>query len=288
MLDRTPFLLATLLVGVFFEFPLNLALAEDPELSRAALTRPYRSVRDAVYRRVDGEKLAADIFRPANDEVCPAVLMIHGGAWSSGDKWHLHDHARELAQEGYVAISINYRLAPLHQITEQIDDCRVALEWLGNSAEKYKIDPKRIAIWGYSAGAHLACMLSTQPAVNSPPIIAVVVGGAPCDFLNIPENSQVLSLVMGGSRKELPKLYHDMSPLNFVNTQCPPTLFFHGSADLIVAPATSRRMFEALKSNGVETEYVTIEGKGHLTTFLDSTARRKAIEFLNKHLPSDH
>ena len=288
MLDRIAFLLATLLVGVFYEFSFNVALAEDPEVMQAALTRPYRSVREAVYRRVDGEKLTADIFRPANDEVCPAVLMIHGGAWSSGDKWHLHDHARELAQAGYVAISINYRLAPLHQIAEQVDDCRVALNWLDKSAQKYQLDPKRIAIWGYSAGAHLACMLSTQPAANSPPIMAVVAGGAPCDFLNIPADSQVLSLVMGGSRAELPKLYHDMSPLNFVNALCPPTLLFHGSTDLIVPPATSRRMFEALQSSGVDTEYVTIENKGHLTTFLDGTARRKAIEFLNKHLPSDH
>ena len=76
---RIAFLLATLLVGVFYEFSFNVALAEDPEVMQAALTRPYRSVRDAVYRRVDGEKLTADIFRPANDEVCPAVLMIHGG-----------------------------------------------------------------------------------------------------------------------------------------------------------------------------------------------------------------
>ena len=102
---------------VIFAVSPSVVLAEDPESQRAALTRPSRSVRDVVYRQVDGEKVTADIFRPANDEICPAVLMIHGGAWSSGDKWHLHDHARELAQQGYVAISINYRLAPLHKIT---------------------------------------------------------------------------------------------------------------------------------------------------------------------------
>ena len=288
MLDRIAIRLVALQLGVFCLFSSSVVLAEDPEAARAALTRPYRSVRDAVYRRVDGEKLTADIFRPANDKVCPVVLMIHGGAWSSGDKWHLHDHARELAQEGYVAISINYRLAPLHQIKEQIDDCRAALDWLAKSAEKYKMDTKCIAIWGYSAGAHLACMLATQPNENSPPIKAVVAGGAPCDFLNIPEDSRVLALVMGGSPKELPELYHKVSPLNFVNAKCPPTLFFHGSTDLIVPPATSRRMHEALKSCGVETEYLTIEDKGHLTTFLDGTARRKAIEFLQKHLSSDH
>ena len=288
MVDRIRISLIAICICEFFVFLPNTVWAEDPVADQTALTRPYRSVRDAVYRRIEGEKVTADIFRPANDEVCPAVLMIHGGAWSSGDKWHLHDHARELAQEGYVAISINYRLAPLHKITEQIEDCRAALDWVGKSAEKYNIDPKRIAIWGYSAGAHLACMLATQPNPDSPPVMAVVAGGAPCDFQNIPEDSSVLSLVMGGSRKQLPQLYHDVSPLNFANPKCPPTLFFHGSKDLIVPTATSRRMHDALKSCGVETEYVTIEDKGHLTTFIDGTARRKAIEFLNKHLSSDH
>lgn len=264
------------------------AHADDPEAERAALSRPYRSVRDAVYRRVDGDKVMADIFRPDNEEVRPAVLMIHGGAWSSGDKWNVHDHARELAQEGYVAITINYRLAPQHKITEQIEDCRAALEWVGKVSDKYMIDSKRIAVWGYSAGAHLAFMLATQPSSDAPPITAVIAGGAPCDFSNIPEDSKVLAMVMGGSRKELPQLYHDISPLNFANAKCPPTMFFHGSTDIIVPPVSSRRMYDALKSCGVETEYVTIEDKGHLTTFLDGTARRKAIEFLNKHLSSDH
>lgn len=288
MLDRILIYLIASQFGLLLGHSQEFACAEEPEARAASLTRPYRSTRDIVYRRVDGEKVLADLFRPANDETRPVVLLIHGGAWSSGDKWHLHDHARELAQEGYVAITINYRLAPLHKITEQIDDCRAALEWIGKHAEKYKMDSSRVAVWGYSAGAHLACMLATQPAEKSPSIVAVVAGGAPCDFENIPEDSQVLSMVMGGSRKAIPKLYHDVSPVNFVNAKCPPTLFFHGSTDLIVPPATSRRMHEALKENGVATEYITIEGKGHLTTFLDALARRKAIEFLDKYLPSDH
>lgn len=254
----------------------------------AKLKRPYRSVRDVVYSRVDGTALTADVFRPASDELAPVVLMIHGGAWSSGDKWHLHDHARELAQEGYVAISINYRLAPLHTIEKQIDDCRAALKWLDKVHSKYNFDTNRIAVWGYSAGAHLSCMLATRPAPDAPKIRAVIGGGTPCDFENIPPESPVLSLVMGGTRKEIPQVYHDVSPVNFVNEKCPPTLFFHGTADALVPQATSRRMHEALLAKGVESEYVSIEGKGHLTTFIDGTARRKAIEFLNKHLHTGH
>ena len=254
-------------------------VADDAELKR-----PYRSVRDVVYCDVDDIKLTADVFRPANDQVAPVVLMIHGGAWSSGDKWHLHDHARELAQEGYVAITINYRLAPLHKIDKQVDDCRAAMKWLKDASSEYNFDPQRVAVWGYSAGAHLACMLATCPEEGSLDIDAVIAGGAPCDFENIPEQSPVLSMVMGGTRKEVPQVYQRVTPLNFVTADCPPALFFHGTKDALVPQSTSRRMHEALQSKGVESEYVSVEGKGHLTTFIDSAARRRTIEFLNKHL----
>ncbi len=266
---------------LFFTTVVSQAVAVADE---ADLKRPFRSVRDVVYREVDGTKLTADVFRPANDKIAPVVLMIHGGAWSSGSKWHLHDHARELAQEGYVAVTINYRLAPLYQIDKQVSDCRAAMEWLKTVNSDFNFDPKQVAVWGYSAGAHLACMLATQPQPDAPEIQAVVAGGAPCDFEYIPEQSPVLSLVMGGTRKEVPKVYESMTPLNFVNSKCPPTLLFHGTEDALVPYSTGRRMYEALKLQGVVADFVTVEGKGHLTTFLDSRARRESIEFLNKHL----
>ncbi len=252
------------------------------------LSKPIQSTRDVVFREIAGEQIKADIFRPDDSSTCPAVLLIHGGGWSSGDKWNMHDHARELAQAGYVAVAINYRLAPRHLITEQIADCQVALRWWADNAKEYKADPQRIAVWGYSAGAHLSCLLAAKPAPDAPTISALVAGGAPCEFSNIPEDSQILALVMGGSRRDLPELYHDISPVNFASRNCPPTLFYHGSQDLIVPPKSSRLMFEQLKHFGVTTEYVPVDGQGHLTTFVDPVARTKAIAFLNQHLRSDH
>ncbi len=257
--------------------------AGEPDLSK-----PIQSTRDVIFREVAGEKVRADVFRPADDSVYPAVVLIHGGGWSAGDKWNMHDHARELAQAGFVAVTINYRLAPRHLITEQIADCHAALRWWANSAGEYRADPKRIALWGYSAGAHLSCLIAAKPEPGAPPIAAVVAGGAPCEFSNVPEESQILALVMGGSRRDIPKLYHDISPVNFVTSQCPPMLFYHGTQDLIVPPKSSRLMFEQLKQCGVQTEYLQVPGQGHLTTFIDAPARVKAIEFLNQHLQADH
>jgi acetyl esterase/lipase len=271
---------AALILALLF---VNTSTASEP-----GLDTPFRSVRDVVYRQVSGVELKADIFRPDHDRPCPSVLMIHGGAWSSGDKWNVHDHARELAQAGYVAVAINYRLAPFHQIQAQVADCRAALKWLQENAPAYNADVERIGLWGYSAGAHLACLIAAKPERSAPAISVVVAGGAPCDFSHIPEDSYVLALVMGGTRRQKAEVYHDVAPLHFASPKCPPTFFFHGTQDFIVPISTSRKMESKLRECGVETEYCELEGQGHFSAFVSATARRRAISFMNKHLQADH
>ena len=260
------------------------AQAED----RAALRRPIRAFTDLVFSEVDGEKVRADIYRPDNDQVVPGVLMIHGGAWSAGDKWNMRDHARQLAQAGYVAISINYRLAPQFKYPAQIDDCRAALRWVHRVATEYKIDTGRLAVYGYSAGGHLAGLLATDPIEGLPRIKVAVLGGAPCDFAFLGDDNPALAHVLGGTRKQFPKVYKDASPLSYCSGDDCPTFFFHGDADVIVPPTASRVMFERLKELGVETQFYWVEKQGHLVSFLHPEARQAAIEFLDKHLKQDH
>ncbi len=252
------------------------------------LSIPIRATRNIVFREAEGEKVKADIYRPDNDTLCPSVILIHGGGWSAGDKWNMQDHARQLAQAGFVAVSINYRLAPRHLIHTQIDDCRAALRWWAEEADNHRADPKRLAVWGYSAGAHLSCLIAAKPEPDMPPIAAVIAGGAPCEFSSYPADNQFLSKVMGGTQREVPEVYRNVSPVTHANSQCPPTLFYHGTQDLIVPPKSSRMMFEELKKCGVETVYHEVEGQGHLTTFIDAAARKKAIEFLNQYLQSEN
>ena len=247
------------------------------------IARPIHAERNLVFRRVAGEAITADMFRPDDEAIYPLVIVIHGGAWSAGDKWQVGDHTRELAQAGFVAVAINYRLAPAHQLPEQIDDCRSALVWAAAQAEKWKADASRVCLWGYSAGGHLAGLLATDPQPGEPTICAVVAGGAPCDFEFLSLDSPGLAHVFGGTRAEIPDVYLQASPIDHATAETPPFFFFHGETDALVPSSCSRRMHERLRELHVKSDYHLVPGRGHLLTFIDPQPRRLAIDFLRAH-----
>lgn len=246
-------------------------------------TRPIEVTRDLVYRQIGDSGVRADMYRPADDGVYPLVLVIHGGAWSAGDKWQVQDHARELAQAGFVAVAINYRLAPKHDISEQVEDCRQALLWAEQQADTWNADASRLALWGYSAGGHLAAFVATSPQSGSPRVCAVVAGGAPCEFSFVPAQSQALAHVMGDTRQNRPENYRKYSPLTHATEDDCPIFFFHGTEDLLVPPSSSQMMYDKLCELDVACEYYAVEDRGHLLAFIDPKARRRAIDFLKKH-----
>lgn len=251
------------------------ACAADPKLSVQ---------RNVVFHEAEGEKLQADLYRPADDEVRPIVVLIHGGGWATGDKWNMADHARELARAGFVVLNINYRLAPKHKFPAQVDDCRAALKWVAQEAAQHRIDPNRIGVYGYSAGAHLAALIACNPVPDQPKIKAVVAGGAPCDFSELELKNRTLAYWLGGSRSEKPDVYKAASPKLYASSEDPPFFFFHGDEDGLVPLDNSRCLHDELQKCGIESEFLQVDGQGHLMTFLNREARTKAVEFLKKHL----
>ncbi len=240
--------------------------------------------------------LKADVFVPAGEGPFPAVLVVHGGAWMAGNKSHMTPTARALAENGYVACAINYRLAPKYPFPAQIEDCKSAIRWMRTNAERYKIDPKRIGGFGYSAGGHLVALLgmtdsqsglegSDAPADGpSTRIQAVVAGGAPCDFRATPPNSERLSYWLGGSRAEKPQAYELASPSRFITKDDPPTFFYHGETDALVPLRSPQSMQAQLSSVGVASDLFTVPKAGHMDAFRDPAALAAAIDFLDKHL----
>jgi acetyl esterase/lipase len=117
--------------------------------------------RDLVYGHGGEEELKLDLARPANPNAkrLPCVVFIHGGAWSAGQRGAHDEDIRRMAGLGYVAATVDYRLAPTHRFPAQVQDVKCAVRYLRAHAEQYGLDPDRIAAWGVSAGAHLALML---------------------------------------------------------------------------------------------------------------------------------
>lgn len=252
--------------------------AEDAEVERRF---------GVVYAEQDGQKLRADIYLPRGIERAPGVLMIHGGSWMYGSRFNMLLHANTVARAGYVVVSIDYRLAPRYRYPAQLLDCREALEWMRANAAELKLDPQRIAVYGYSAGAQLACMLGLCPEGVTPdqaiePVQAIVAGGTPCDFEWLHPRNPSLVGVFGGTRGDRPEAYEVASPLNYASANDPPVFLYHGTTDLLVPIDSARRLHERLSELGVASELVERPAMGHLAAFLDPSAPHRAVEFLDR------
>ena len=109
--------------------------------------------------RFGDRDLHVDIFRPDDDKTYPALIMIHGGGWNSGDKSLQVPLAQQIAARGYVTIPVEYRLIPEAVYPAGLHDIKTAVRWARANASKYGIDPDRIAVSGCSAGAQLATLV---------------------------------------------------------------------------------------------------------------------------------
>ena len=113
--------------------------------------------------------MTADLF-PATAGSAPIQVFIHGGYWRSMDK-DIHSFPAEgFVAAGGAAVSLNYALAPAVTIDTIVEQCRTALEWIADHADRLNGDPERIFVSGHSAGGHLtAMMLCTDWAVRGRP-----------------------------------------------------------------------------------------------------------------------
>ena len=112
-----------------------------------------------------------DIYFPskplAEKQPAPLIVMVHGGAWSIGDKNNtavVKNKVEYWGKRGWIFISINYRLLPDATVQQQTQDVAAALIYIQNHASDWHADPKQLVLMGHSAGAHLVSLLSTRPA----------------------------------------------------------------------------------------------------------------------------
>ena len=232
--------------------------------------------KNIVYKIAGYEKIFGDLYRPENSEIRAAVMVIHGGGWSkrSGD---MESICKDLAGQGYLAFNVTYRLAPAHKYPAALEDVEAALKYLRDQSVKWNIDPDRIYVWGYSAGAHLALLLGLNPANN---IKGIVAGAAPTNFMEYPK-SPLINDFMGKSIDEAPELWKKASPQNNISEKSPPIYMYHGQWDRIVGINQMWEMKEKLESFKVPVTTKAIAYNGHLGVYLFSqSAVDQGIEFI--------
>lgn len=273
----------------------NTLFAAETETKK--VEKPYVHHRAITYLKRGERELKAEVFVPKREGKFPAVLVVHGGAWTIGSRYQLIGVARKLSEAGFTSVAIDYRLAPKSKFPAQIHDCKSAVCWMRKNAKKYQIDTEHIGGYGYSAGGHLVTLLGvTQkrdglegPGLKkegpSTQLQAVVAGGAPCDFQFIPQNSKALAYWLGGTRKEQPELYKKASPLIYADKNDPPILFIHGEKDRIVQREfMTNPMLSKLKKLKVDATMHVVINAGHARTMYNEAALNKSIAFLKEKL----
>lgn len=226
----------------------------------------------------------------------PAVISVHGGSWARGDKgnsdWRLV--CQWLANAGFVAYSVNYRLVPDAIFPAAIDDVQLAVEWMRDpaNAAEYGIDPNRIGAFGGSAGGNLVALLGTsgRGALTAASRVAAVAElSGPVDL----RATGLVTAVDGLRRitREYLGCEHlnrcaqsvDASASSRLDHSDPP-VFIGTSSDEFIPVRQSTDFAAQLDRLGIRNELVVVPGELHSIGILDETMRARVAGFLHAEL----
>jgi len=262
----------------FALIPLLGCLALSARAADLIVPDGVRFEKDIEYAAADGAHLRLDLARPKTaDGPLPAVLCIHGGGFRAGSRQGYDALCVTLAQHGFVAATLSYRLAPTHAFPAAVHDTKAAVRWLRANSARHGLDPARIGVTGSSAGGHLAQFLGVTAGVAefegtdnpgySSAVTCVVNVYGPSDFTKSYGKSvdahEVLPLWLGGNLETALARHIRSSPLNWVTPAAAPTLLIHGTEDKYVAYEQALWMRDRLAASGVAVELLTLEGAGH-------------------------
>ncbi len=215
-----------------------------------------------------------DVYLPPNRSVdtTKVLIMIHGGAWSTGDKTDFNAYVDTMKKRlpGYAVFNINYRLAVagVNLFPTQENDVKAAIEFIYARRSTYLVSGKFVLL-GASAGAHLA-LLQAYKYASPVKIKAVVDFFGPTDMAEMYNNPASIyaprasiAALMGGSPSANPGIYQSSSPINFVTPQSPPTIILQGGIDQLVSPAQSYSLNSSLQQKGVVHSLVLYPQENH-------------------------
>jgi acetyl esterase/lipase len=230
----------------------------------------------------DRTKLVLDIWLSdvtTTGSSSSAVVKVHGGGWTGGNRSQGIDWNRWLNQLGYHVFDVEYRMPPPERWKDEVGDVKCALGWVAANAPNYQINPTRISIMGFSAGGNLAMLAAYSmgdprlpPSCDVPTVSvkSVINLYGPADLTLLYGSSgsrtyvqNVMRQYIGGPPTQYPDRYRAVSPLSYIGANTPPTLTLLGTSDHIVPIDQARSLDQALAQAGVTHETYLLPGNDH-------------------------
>ncbi len=245
-----------------------------------------------------GPTAAGPELQEPDEPLRAAIIVVHGGSWTRGDKADIAWRAvcQWFASAGYVALSVNYRLAPASVFPAAIDDVQAAVAWLraDEQVTRFHIDPDRIGAFGGSAGGNLVALLGTLGSgdlTTGSRVAAVAELSGPTDLTGLAATDDFVPVqraYLGCAAADACPAAFAASPISAIDPSDPP--FFVGHSTVEKIPVEQAELFvKGLRDVGVATEFVTVEGTLHSIAMLDADLKARIIEFFDGTIgtPSD-
>lgn len=256
------------------------------------------------YNNDTHQKHLLDLYLPKNTKgKIPLVVLIHGGAWLSNDKYadmgYMTKTMAAIVDAGFAIASIDYRFSTEAIFPAQMQDCNKAISYLYDHADKYGFDTKGFAVMGFSAGGHLANMVGLSKnnhvanffmkgSSSAFSIKAVVDFYGPAELILFPgsnDEKSPESILIGAAPLTRPDLAKIASPITYVDKNDPPFLIIQGEKDESVNPKQSQLLSSWLNAVGVQNELIIVKGAPHYGVMFDADeVRNKVMNFLKLHL----
>lgn len=188
-----------------------------------------------VYRRLGAKSLEMDAYRQPGSQLRPAVIVIHGGGWTSGNRVsYVGQFLELLTRSGYHWFSIDYRLGGEGEVEAAVSDLRAAIDFVRCHARELRVDPERIVLLGEDTGGAMAALAASDPA------------------------ARIRAQILVGGRYPLPGVAGSAAVKS-----SPQTLLIHGTDDREVKPELATAFCDERRKSGQVCDYLPVEGASH-------------------------
>lgn len=243
-----------------------------------------QTILDIEYSQTPHGPQHLHLFLPDAEKITtplPVVVWFVGGGWQNCE---YKKAPTWLVEHGFAVISVQYRVTSIAPGPACIHDAKAALRWVRAQTARYPFDPRRVGVWGSSAGAHLTLLLALTPGhpqlegdggypEYSSAVSSFCCYASPTDLVQLadagfkletPRLREAVEDLLGGpiaQRLDMARLF---SPIRYVSANCPPGFIIHGTKDVIVPYQDSTRLHGLLKAAGApDVSLLLLENLGH-------------------------